>query len=202
MTSRMWLLSLGILFFGITIGLAVYHVFLVPPTEEVPPAWQPTPTAPSRVATLDIDIADRNFANFSGVVDANGSVATETAKTTTIYINNTDTEDAKDVVITLKNPITEKEGLPSALQRDEFEVWVIIGTGYSTISKPLFEDGEFKDFEYGTIQADEHVTLTLKVVMKEAPEGTFSPDTTYDDCELYIVQGNAGYDIVQFSVIT
>ena len=54
----------------------------------------------TRPASIDVNIVDSAFANFSATVDANGSVSTETTKTTYITIENPDDITAEDIYIT------------------------------------------------------------------------------------------------------
>jgi len=106
------ILVVAILLTAVIVGGTAYYYW---GTGEEAPAVAPS-TTPTRVANLDMVIADENFANFSTNVDANGSVSSDAEKSTNITIYNNDTIDSSNLYLTLYNTQTGEYGLPDALQ--------------------------------------------------------------------------------------
>jgi len=153
----------------------------------------------ARPASIDVNIIDSAFANFSATVDANGSVSTETTKTTYITIENPDDITAEDIYITLYNPLTDKGGLHDDLEVDELEAYVTSGG----IEYALFYDGDYTDgFALGDLASGGKANVTFKITLKEAVAGTFQDGQTYT-CYVYVYQKNANYVTpIKFTVKT
>ena len=156
----------------------------------------PTPEVP---ASLSLSLATGTF-DHSATVASDGSVSTETSKTDTLTIENTDeSRTAEGVKILLYNPITGKEGLHDNLETDATEVSVTIGG----ITAKLYHNGEYTDgIEIGDIPAGGEVQVTVTFTLEQAVAGTFQDGQTYT-CYLYVYQPNANYcDVVSFTVTT
>lgn len=168
-----------------------------PVTEEFEVAEEVT-----RIATLDVAINNSAFANFSSVIDANGSVSTETSKSATITIWNNDTEDSQPLKISMYNTINGKEGLPEALQDIEaLDIKLTYQSGIATITKYLVKDGEIQTegVSIGSLESDAYTTLTLTVTVDQCTN-EFVDGASYT-CTVYIIQGNS-YDDIDFTFTT
>jgi len=133
--------------------------------------------APVTPVQLDISAADTQF-NFSDYVASDGS-ATNTSAEITVTIKNVDDE-AANVVVTLKNPATGKEGLPDALENSYFNVYA---------------GGLYKN-------SDSVVTITIGCELEDAPAGTFADGQTYT-MTVFFYQSAANYaDSLDFSILT
>jgi len=150
--------------------------------------------APVTPVQLDISAADTQF-NFSDYVASDGS-ATNTSAEITVTIKNVDDE-AANVVVTLKNPATGKEGLPDALENSYFNVYA--GGLYK---KYLFIDGEYTSGMAITVDSDSVVTITIGCELEDAPAGTFADGQTYT-MTVFFYQSAANYaDSLDFSILT
>ena len=200
MSGKLFAIIVACVLVGAVGGIAIYKWYEAG-QEEVTPSWTPTEERPTAVATLDI-VQDTTEFNFTTAIDANGSVSTDTEKTANITIWNNDTRDATNVEISLVNDINGREGLPSALKIDEFEVYLKVSTGYMTKTYYLFRDGDYNDdFDLGTIEKDSNVHIQIGVKVLEADTDTFSDGKSYD-MTIYILQGDSAYDIAEFTVLT
>jgi len=168
-----------------------------PVTEEFEVEEQPT-----RTATLDLAINNSEFANFSSVIDANGSVSTETSKSATITIWNNDTQDSLPLTISMYNTINGREGLPDALQNiDGLDIKLTYQNGIQTITKYLVKDGEIqtKGVSIGSLEQDAYTTITLTVTVGECTN-EYVDGASYT-CTVYVIQGNS-YDDIDFTFTT
>ena len=168
-----------------------------PVTEEFEVEEQPT-----RTATLDLVINNSEFANFSTVIDANGSVSTETSKSATITIWNNDTQDSLPLTISMYNTINGREGLPEALQNiDGLDIKLTYQNGIQTITKYLVKDGEIqtKGVSIGSLEQDAYTTITLTVTVGECTN-EYVDGASYT-CTVYVIQGNS-YDDIDFTFTT
>ena len=168
-----------------------------PVTEEFEVEEQPT-----RIATLDLAINNSEFANFSSVIDANGSVSTETSKSATITIWNNDTQDSLPLTISMYNTINGREGLPEALQNiDGLDIKLTYQNGIQTITKYLVKDGEIqtKGVSIGSLEQDAYTTITLTVTVGECTN-EYVDGASYT-CTVYVIQGNS-YDDIDFTFTT
>jgi len=200
MSGKLFAIIVACVLIGAVVGIAGYKWYEAG-QEEIPPSWTPTEGVPTAVATLEV-VQDTTEFNFSTAIDANGSVSTDTEKTANITIWNNDTRDATNVEISLVNSINGREGLPSALKVDEFEVYIKVSTGYMTKTYYLFKDGEYSDgFDLGTIEKDSNVQIQIGVKVLEADTDTFSDGKSYD-MTIYILQGDSAYDMAEFTVLT
>ena len=169
-------------------------------TAETAPTVTPT-TTPARVASLDVNIANENFANFSTAIDANGSVSSDTDKSTNITIWNNDTIDSASLYLTLYNTQTGEYGLPDALQIDEVAVKITYSNNFQTVTKYLFKDGKFNPISIGTLESDAYATIQITVSVEQSDDSTFVDGKTYN-CEFYILQGSTSYDYVNWHFLT
>jgi len=168
-----------------------------PVTEEFEVEEQPT-----RTATLDLAINNSEFANFSSVIDANGSVSSETSKSATITIWNNDTQDSLPLTISMYNTINGREGLPEALQNiDGLDIKLTYQNGIQTITKYLVKDGEIqtKGVSIGSLEQDAYTTITLTVTVGECTN-EYVDGASYT-CTVYVIQGNS-YDDIDFTFTT
>ena len=168
-----------------------------PVTEEFEVEEQPT-----RTATLDLAINNSEFANFSSVIDANGSVSSETSKSATITIWNNDTQDSLPLTISMYNTINGREGLPDALQNiDGLDIKLTYQNGIQTITKYLVKDGEIqtKGVSIGSLEQDAYTTITLTVTVGECTN-EYVDGASYT-CTVYVIQGNS-YDDIDFTFTT
>ncbi|RLF95969.1 MAG: hypothetical protein DRN54_04935 [Thaumarchaeota archaeon] len=151
-------------------------------------------------ASLSIAFSTGTF-DHSSTVASDGSVATETDKTDTLTIENTDeSKTASDVKILLYNPVTGKEGLHDNLETDATEVTITIGG----VTYALYHDGEYvtDGVPIGDLPAGASIQATVTFTLEKAVAGTFQDGQTYT-CYLYVYQPNANYcDVVQFTVTT
>lgn len=185
---------------GAVVGIAGYRWYEGRQVTETP-EWIPTEEYPTAVATLEI-VQNTTVFNFTDAIDANGSVSSDAEDTATITIWNNDTRDATNVEISLVNSINGREGLPSALKVDEFEVYIKVSTGYMTKTYYLFKEGQYNNgFDLGTIEKNSNVQITIGVNVLEADVDTFSDDKSYD-MTIYILQGDSAYDMAEFTVLT
>jgi len=202
MSGKVFAILVAGILVGAVFGIAGYKWYESGQEVETP-SWTPTEEVPTHVATLDI-VQNTSELNFTTAIDANGSVASDAEDTALITIWNNDTIDATNVEVSLVNDINGREGLPSALKVDEFEVYVKVSTGYLTKTYYLFRDGEYNSnggLDLGTIETDSNVQITLGVKVLEADTDTFSDGKSYD-MTLYILQGDNAYDSVDFTVLT
>lgn len=200
MSGKFVAIVMACVLIGAVVGIAGYKWYEQKQIEEQPAWWTPT-EQPTAVATLDIT-QDTTVFNFSTAIDANGSVSTDTEKTANITIWNNDTRDATNVKISLVNSINGREGLPSALKVNEFEVYIKVSTGYLTKTVYLFKDGQYTDgFDLGTIEKNSNVQIQIGVKVLEADVDTFSDGKSYD-MTIYILQGDSAYDMAEFTVLT
>lgn len=200
MSEKFVAIVMACVLIGAVVGIAGYKWYEQKQIEEQPAWWTPT-EQPTAVATLDIT-QDTTVFNFSTAIDANGSVSTDTEKTANITIWNNDTRDATNVKISLVNSINGREGLPSALKVNEFEVYIKVSTGYLTKTVYLFKDGQYTDgFDLGTIEKNSNVQIQIGVKVLEADVDTFSDGKSYD-MTIYILQGDSAYDMAEFTVLT
>jgi hypothetical protein len=151
--------------------------------------------APDITCTWDTD----EF-NFSGVVDANGDVATDTEVTANLTIENNAETDASNVWISLYNPVKNKYGLDADLELDDLKVTIAYG-GVSKIT--LYKDGEYTSgYEIGTIPAGSEVSITVSIWFMEHDDGDFPYGDTLDN-ELYVYgAGATSVETCDFTVIT
>lgn len=200
MSGKFVAIVMACVLIGAVVGIAGYKWYEQKQIEEQPAWWTPT-EQPTAVATLDIT-QDTTVFNFSTAIDANGSVSTDTEKTANITIWNNDTRDATNVKISLVNSINGREGLPSALKVNEFEVYIKVSTGYLTKTVYLFKDGQYTGgFDLGTIEKNSNVQIQIGVKVLEADVDTFSDGKSYD-MTIYILQGDSAYDMAEFTVLT
>jgi len=138
-----------------------------------------TSVAAVSAAELEITAVPETI-DLSGYIYSNGS-ATETTQTVTVTIENEE-DTPVNIQLTLVDPKTGEEGLPNALEKDEFAVAV-----GGVVTKYLFTDGEYKSGYTFTLDGDSKATFNLIVELEDAPEGTFADGQTYD-LTLYVVQ--------------
>jgi len=189
---------------GLVIGFAGGYYYM---QEKVDEAYQAGYVAGQSVAptyetpaSLSIAFSSGTF-DHSSTVASDGSVSTETDKTDTLTIENTDeSKTASDVRILLYNPVTGKEGLHDNLETDATEVTITIGG----VTYSLYHDGEYvtDGVPIGDLPAGSSVTATVTFTLEKAVAGTFQDGQTYT-CYLYVYQPNANYaDVVSFTVTT
>jgi len=189
---------------GVVIGFAGGYYYI---QEKVDEAYQAGYVAGQSVAptyetpaSLSIAFSSGTF-DHSSTVASDGSVSTETDKTDTLTIENTDeSKTASDVRILLYNPVTGKEGLHDNLETDATEVTITIGG----VTYSLYHDGEYvtDGVPIGDLPAGSSVTATVTFTLEKAVAGTFQDGQTYT-CYLYVYQPNANYaDVVSFTVTT
>ena len=189
---------------GLVIGFAGGYYYMQSEVEE---AYQSGYIAGQSVAPTYETPASLSIAFSSGTFDhtstvaSDGSVSTETDKTDTLTIENTDeSKTASDVRILLYNPVTGKEGLHDNLETDATEVTITIGG----VTYSLYHDGEYvtDGVPIGDLPAGSSVTATVTFTLEKAVAGTFQDGQTYT-CYLYVYQPNANYaDVVSFTVTT
>lgn len=149
--------------------------------------------APDLKCTWDTD----EF-NFSGVVDADGNVATETEETAQLTIENEGDTDAI-AWISLYNPVKNKYGLDEDLELDDLKVTIAYG-GISKIT--LFKDGEYTSGYEIVIPAGSEVEITVSIWFLEHDDGDFPYDDTISN-KLYVYgTGASSVETNDFTVIT
>jgi|GEM_PF-5388610 len=137
------------------------------------------------VEAADLEIsATPESIDLSGYIYSNGS-ATETTQTVAVTIEN-DEDTPVTIQVTLVDPDSGEEGLPNALEKEEFSV--AIG---GVVTKYLFTDDEYKTGYTFTLDANSKVTFNVVVELEDAAEGTFADDQEYE-MTLYIVQTESG----------
>lgn len=154
------------------------------------------PTPPSKANLIFSDISEINF---STNVNESGGVPTEISVSRSFtIINNDDSKTSKNTYVMLYDPTDkDKEGLDNNIEEKELQVTIKSGS----LSKKLFNDGEYKDgFHIGDITYDHQFDMDITVTLKESGEGTFEKGTY--NCTLYIYQKDAGYvGPVPFTII-
>ena len=139
------------------------------------------------VTPLDLTLTKGNGTyNLSAYVAADGSTTAATVQDT-LTVTNNDNESGT-IIITLKNPKTSEDGLPSALENTYFNVWI----GSLSLQKYMFKDGDYTSGAKLTIDGDSVVNLYIGVELEQAPAGTFTDNQTYT-MELYVYQPASGY---------
>lgn len=196
----------AVLFIGAVVGAAVTY-FYVQPEEEAAPTWTPT-TVRERAVDITATLNATEF-DFSTDVDENGSVSTEATINRTLTITNNDEKTAKDLMITMYNPITQREGLSDYLEVDAFEVYVV-GT---TVSNAIFYNGDYIEdtetipttygYNIGNLAPGGTATVTFRIILGTCVDGTFQDGQTYSNQNVYVYQPHSEYaNTVTFSVVT
>ena len=151
-------------------------------------------------ASLSLSLSSGTF-DHTSTVAADGSVSSETSKTDTLTIENTDeSATAEDVKILLYNPVTGKEGLHDNLETDATEVTITVGG----VTYALYRDGEYitDGVLLGDLPAGSEVGATVTFTLEQAVAGTFQDGQSYT-CYLYVYQPSANYcDVISFTVTT
>ncbi|KYK27457.1 hypothetical protein AYK20_02580 [Thermoplasmatales archaeon SG8-52-1] len=151
----------------------------------------------------NLEFLDIEDINHSLTVNSKGDVNTQTSVSSIIKIKNNDSNNiAKNIYITLVNPITEDKGLNEEIELDELEVSIYSGG----VDKKLFFDGSYKNFKNGylidSLDYGDEFLGNLVVTLNKAADGTFTDDQSYP-CNLYIFQEKAAYvDEVPFTILT
>lgn len=159
-------------------------------------AQQPVPVTVSPANVEFLQTGGTSF-DFSATVAADGSVATTTTKELQFDIVNKDNKTA-NVVLTLVNPVTNKEGLPDDLKNNYVNVYITaLGK-----TKYLFIDGSYTDGYSLTLGVAEAVSGTIGVTFEQAPANTFVDGQTYT-MTVFIYQPDANYaEDVSYTITT
>jgi len=144
-----------------------------------------TPAAVTPVA-LTITQTEGSTFDLSANVSSDGS-ATAVTKELAFTIANMDNKSAT-VLISLKDPKTGSEGLPSGLKNAYFNVYV----KENGQLKYLYTSATYTDGKKITIDPASVVTLYVGVSLETAPAGTFADNQTYT-MNMYIYQPDANY---------
>jgi len=151
----------------------------------------------------NLEISGIENINHSLTVSELGGVITETSMGSEIIIKNNDKDNtAKNIYLTLSNPLSDKKGLPEEIELEELEISI----NTNGFSKKLFFNGSYKNFRNGYFierldYGDEFIG-NIVVTLKNAPDGTFIDEESYP-CSLFIYQEKADYvDEVSFTIIT
>ena len=158
---------------------------------------------PITVSPANIDFVQTGGAtfDFSAVVAADGSVATTTTKELQFDIINKDNKSA-NIVLTLKNVLTNKEGLPNDLDSGNAKDYVDVYIKVNGKTKYLFTNGAYTDGYSFTLGVAEALSGTLGVTFKQAPANTFVDGQTYT-MTLFIYQPDANYaEDVAYTILT
>lgn len=150
-------------------------------------------------ASITLTMMNATFVHTSTVA-SDGAVATETAVTDYMDIENTDeTRTATNTKVTLLNPVTGTEGLHDDLQTDYTEVYLTIGG----IRKSLYHDGAFTSgVTIGTLEAGDLANVTITFTLEIAVAGSFQDAQTYTNT-IWLYQPQASdTDSVTFTVTT
>jgi PKD repeat protein len=148
----------------------------------------------------DLEILDISDINHSSNVDSSGGVSAEVSESSSIIVENKDDITAKNMYITLYNPLTEEKGLDETIELEELEISIDIGS----LSKKLFYNGKYTSYEdcyfIENLATGDKFTGDIIVTLNEADLGTFEKGTY--DCNLYLYQEKADYvDIVPFKIV-
>ena len=196
------------LIIGAVVGGAFTYWYTAPGEEVTPSVYYQPSAVTERAADISASLNDTTY-NFTSAVDANGSVATAVTIDKTLTITNNDEKTAKDLMITLYNPVTEKEGLSDYLETTAFKVYVISGG----MSNAIFYDGDYitdtttspttYGYNIGNLAPGGSVTLTVRIVFDTCVDGTFQDGQTYSNQNLYVYQPHSQYaNTVSFTVET
>jgi len=133
-------------------------------------------------------------------VDTSGGVLEDVSESSSIVIENKDNITAKDMYITLYNPLNQEKGLDESIRIEELEVSIDIGS----MSKKLFYNGKYTNFRdcyfIENLATGDKFTGDITITLNKASSGTFEKDTY--DCNLYLYQEKADYvDVIPFKVI-
>jgi len=148
----------------------------------------------------NLKISDISEINHSSNVDVSGGVSAESSESSSIVIENEDKSTAKNMYITLYNPLTEEKGISDAIEKEEVEISLDVGG----LSKKLFYNGEYTSYEncyfIQNLATGDKFTGDITVTLNEADSGTFEKGTY--DCDLYLYQEKADYvDIVPLKIV-
>ena len=140
-------------------------------------------------ANIDFSISPTTL-NYTAAVNASDDVASATYENATITIENKEDTGSATVRITLKVS-GEDDGLPDALEKDEFQVYIHSTEGNTWLFGSSESDGEYHSGGYQfTIPANTVKTLTLATMMS-ACNDVFENGKTYG-ITVYLYQVGAG----------
>jgi len=155
------------------------------------------------IEKADLFIMEIDEINHSTSVNESGAVSTKVSISSPIIIKNNDSSNvAKNVYLTLVDPLSDEKGLHDEINREELTVSINVGG----VTKQLFYNGEYKNYKdcvlidnlaYGDLFTGE-ITVTLN----NADSGTFKDNEIYS-CNLYIYQEKADFvEAIPFEIIT
>ncbi len=151
------------------------------------------------IHNANLEISNISDINHSSNVDSSGGVSEEISESSSIVIQNKDNITARNMYITLYNPLTEEKGLDEAISLEEVEVSIDIGS----LSKKLFYNCKYTS--YGdcyfieNLATGDKFTGDVNIKLDKASSGTFEKGTY--NCNLYLYQEKADYiDIIPFKI--
>jgi len=184
MANKIGTMSIALLVVGVILGFGVgyWYVSEYAPTVVYQTQYIQAPSPAEIVYSWD-----NSTYNFTTAVDANGSVATDTSITHNVTITNDD--DTKTITgpkLLLYDPTSNKDGLPSGLEVEAFEVDIVVGS----TTYPIYKDGEYISVDNAPTLSDltpgASTTVTIQITMEQSTE-QFKDATTYT-CYLYFYE--------------
>ena len=152
------------------------------------------------IHNANLKLSEVSDINHSLTVNLSGGVQLESSKSSLAIIENEDNLTAKNMYITLYNPLTEEEGIDQPIEKNELEISIDIGS----ISKKLFYNGKYADFTdcyfIQNLATGDKFTGEITVNLNEADSGTFQKGVY--PCNIYLYQEKADYvDVIPFKII-
>jgi len=155
------------------------------------------------IPKADLVISEIDVFNHSASVNSSGGVPTEVSISNSILIKNNDILNvAKNVYLTLIDPLSDEKGLIDEIEREELTVSIDAGK----VSKQLFYNGEYKNYEdcvlIDNLAYGDTFTGEITVTLNSADIGTFKDNEIYS-CNLYVYQEKADFvEAIPFEIIT
>jgi len=155
------------------------------------------------IPQADLLVSDIGEFNHSNSINSSGAVTTEVCISNSLVIENNDSINvAKNVYLTLKDPLSDNKGLPDEIGIESLTVSIDIGG----ISKQIFYNGEYKEFTdcvlIDNLANGDISTGEITVTMNIADSGTFKNNEIYT-CNLYVYQEKADFvEAIPFEIVT
>ncbi|MBA7503746.1 hypothetical protein ES706_02367 [subsurface metagenome] len=139
--------------------------------------------------------------DFAIEVASDGSVSAAAAENTenvALTITHAGTVSINNLTITMRDPVTAKDGIPSDLEIASFEIY--IKTDASLI--PIYKDATYLSYVKPVTVAGEVISVVVQATLKQSPAGTFKDNQSYS-LTLYVYQPEASYsNSVTVAVLT
>jgi len=152
---------------------------------------------PVAVQALEVSVSPDNW-DFSAAVASDGSVAADASDDVTLTITHKGTEEISNLRITMRDPVTGSEGIPTDLEIASFEVYVKTDTSLI----PIYKGAEYLSFTKPLTVPGEVISIVIRAQVLKSPAGTFKDNQSYSTT-LYVYQPDADYsNSVKVAVLT